>query len=58
MLLVNGSAKFSSVYLPHRHNIVTNILPNKIVAKRHNFPVQGATRISPVQHHIHVVQKI
>ena len=45
------------VYLPHLHNFVDNIIPNKMVAKRHSFNVQGATRISCVQHHTCVIHK-
>ena len=47
----------SGVYLHHLHNIVSNILPNKMVGKSHSFIVQGATGISRVQHHTHVVHK-
>ena len=47
----------SGVYLTCLHNIVRNILPNKILAKRHGFLVQVATSISHVQHHTHVVHK-
>ena len=46
----------TDVYLPNLHNIVGNMLTKKIVAKRHGFIVQGATRILRVQHHTHVVQ--
>ena len=48
---------FSGVYLPHLHNIVVNMLPNKMVANRHCFIDQDSNRISRVQHHTHVVHK-
>ena len=47
----------AGVYLPHLHNIVGKMLPNKMVAKLHGFLVQGAARIRRVEHHIHVVHK-
>ena len=47
----------AGVYLPHLHKIVGNMLPNKMVYKRHGLLVQGATRISSVQHHTNVVHK-
>ena len=45
------------VYLPHLHNIVGNMLPNKMVDKRHGSLVHGDTKIRHVQHHTHVVHK-
>ena len=45
------------VDLPHIHNIVSNIIPKKMVAKCYSFLVQGATRISRFQHHTHVFHK-
>ena len=47
----------SGVYLPHLHKIVGNMLPNKMVDKRHNFPDQGANMICRIQHHTHIVYK-
>ena len=44
-------------YLPHLHNIVGNILPNKMVSKRHNFLVQDATMVSLIQHQTNFVPK-
>ena len=47
----------AGVYLPHLHNILSNMIPNKMIAKCHSFTVQGATRISRVQHHTHDFHK-
>ena len=47
----------AGVYIPHFHKKIGNMLSNKMVAKRHGFLVQGATRIRRVQHHTHVVHK-
>ena len=47
----------SGLCLSHLHNIVGNMLPNKMVAKCHGFLVQGATRIFRGKNHTHVVHK-
>ena len=47
----------SVVYITHQQNIVGNTLPDKMVAKRQGFLVQGATGICWVQHHNNVVNK-
>ena len=47
----------SGVYLPHLHNVFGNMLPDKMIGKRHSFVVQDATSIFCVQHHIHVFHK-
>ena len=55
---MNGSEFFVGAYLSYPHIIVVSIIPNKMVAKLHGFLVQVSTRVSSVQHHTHVVQKI
>ena len=52
-----GLIKIPSGYLPHLHNIIISVLPNKMVAKRHGFLVRGATSISRIQRHTHVIHK-
>ena len=47
----------AGVYLPHLHNIFGNMLLKKMVAKCHNFLVQGDARIFCVQHNTNVVHK-
>ena len=47
----------AGVYLPHLHDIYGNMIPNKMVAKRHGFIVHGDTRIFRIQHHTHIVHK-
>ena len=47
----------AGVYITHLQNIVGNMLPKKMAAKRNSFLIQVATRIFRIQHHTHVVHK-
>ena len=55
--MVNRSAKLSLVYLPRLHNIFGNMLPKKMLAKRHGFIIQVPTMVISFQHHTHIVHR-